>query len=120
MKSSSTARPRTPPLGVSYRPSSVPTPGSSSTAIASSGRDIPSGVKLAAYSALILFFELGFIRYTSAYVRVFGFYLNFVLIATFLGMGVGLLRAELAKQLKWIAVPAVLLLFGAVAYFGAV
>jgi spermine/spermidine synthase len=98
----------------------MPTPGSSSAAIASSGRDIPSGVKLAAYSALILFLELAFIRYTSAYVRVFGFYLNFVLIATFLGMGVGLLRAELAKQLKWIAVPAILLLFGAVAYFGAV
>jgi hypothetical protein len=45
-------------------------------------------VRLAGYSFLILFFELALIRYTAGYVRVFGFYLNFVLIATFLGMGV--------------------------------
>src|SRR5690349_19704607 len=116
MTPSSTARPRTPPLGVPYRP----TPSKPPAALLSSGEERASGIRLAAYSALILFFELAFIRYTSAYVRVFGFYLNFVLIATFLGMGVGLLRAEWSKLLKWIAVPAVLLLFGAVAYFGAV
>jgi SAM-dependent methyltransferase len=75
--------------------------------------------RLACYSFLILFFELGFIRYTSAYVRVFGFYLNFVLIATFLGIGVGMLRAGSARLLKWGAVPALLLIVGAVAYFGA-
>src|SRR5579864_8215695 len=70
--------------------------------------------RLACYSFLILFFELGFIRYTSAYVRVFGFYLNFVLIATFLGIGVGMLRAGAARLLKWGAVPALLLIVGAV------
>jgi spermidine synthase len=75
--------------------------------------------RLATYSALILFFELALIRYTAGYVHVFGFYLNFVLIATFLGMGVGLLRAEQAGLLKWIAVPAMLLLFGAIALFAA-
>ena len=73
--------------------------------------------RLAIYSALILFFELALIRYTAGYVHVFGFYLNFVLIATFLGMGVGLLRAPQAALLKWIAGPAMLMLFGAVALF---
>ena len=56
-------------------------------------------LRLACYTGLILFFELAWIRYTSAYVRVFGFYQNFVLIATFLGMGIGLLRADKAHLL---------------------
>src|SRR5262249_45019034 len=76
-----------------------------------------TALRLACYTGLILFFELAFIRYTSAYVRVFGFYQNFVLIATFLGMGVGLLRARSAQRLKWLAPPAALLLLGAVAVF---
>jgi hypothetical protein len=75
------------------------------------------GVRLAAYSGLILFFELALIRYSAAYVRVFGFYQNFVLIATFLGMGVGLMRARSAERLKWVAVPTLLALVGAVFYF---
>jgi SAM-dependent methyltransferase len=70
--------------------------------------------RIAAYSALILFFELALIRYTAGYVRVFAFYLNFVLIATFLGMGVGLLRASQAQRLRWMAVVVTPLLFGAV------
>ena len=74
-------------------------------------------VRLACYTGLILFFELAWIRYTSAYVRVFGFYQNFVLIATFLGMGVGLLATGSARKLKWLAVPAPLLLLGAVDLF---
>jgi hypothetical protein len=76
-------------------------------------------VRLATITGLILFFELAWIRYTSAYVRVFGFYQNFVLIATFLGMGVGLVRAESARKLKWISLPATLLLLGAVGVFSA-
>ena len=84
----------------------------------STGNDLrASALRLGAYSFLILFFELALIRYVPAYVRVFAFYLNLVLIATFLGMGVGLLRAELAGRLRWLAVPAVLLLFGAVKFF---
>jgi hypothetical protein len=42
---------------------------------------------------------------------------NFVLIATFLGMGVGLMRARSAEVLKWVAVPTLLALVGAVYYF---
>jgi hypothetical protein len=80
---------------------------------------VGSAVRLACYSGLILFFELAFIRYTSAYVRVFGFYLNFVLIATFLGMGVGLLQASRAATLKWMAPAMMLMLTGAVGYFSA-
>jgi hypothetical protein len=75
-----------------------------------------AALRLIAYSLLILFFELAFIRYTAAYVRVFGFYCNFVLIAAFLGMGVGLLRADAAARLQWLAVPASLLVVGAVLY----
>src|SRR3954464_11029520 len=75
------------------------------------------GLRIACYSALILFFELALIRYTSGYVRVFGFYLNFVLIATFLGMGVGLLRARDAARTRWIAPASTLLLLGAVLLF---
>jgi hypothetical protein len=76
-----------------------------------------TGIRIASYTALILFFELALIRYTAGYVRLFGFYLNFVLIATFLGMGVGLLRARDADTLKWVAAPMLLLLFGAIALF---
>ena len=45
-----------------------------------------AAIRLAAYSFLILFFELALIRYVPAYVRIIGFYLNFVLIAAFLGI----------------------------------
>ncbi len=77
-------------------------------------------LRLAGYSFLILFFELAFIRYLSGYVRVFGFYLNFVLIATFLGMGVGLLRQESASRLRWLVVPIAILLFAVVKYYSTV
>ena len=73
--------------------------------------------RIAIYSGLILFFELAFIRYTSAYVRVFGFYQNFVLLATFLGMGVGLMRARSAGTLRWLSAPALLAMIAAVYYF---
>ena len=79
--------------------------------------DRVAGLRVATYSALILFFELAFIRYTAGYVRVFSFYINFVLIATFLGMGVGLLRAGEARRLQWLALPATLALWGAVWVF---
>lgn len=49
-------------------------------------------VRIAATAWLILFLELALIRFLSAYVRVFAFYTNFVIIAAFLGMGTGMLR----------------------------
>jgi hypothetical protein len=42
----------------------APTPGESAALV---------GLRLAAFSGLILFFELALIRYSAAYVRVFGF-----------------------------------------------
>jgi spermidine synthase len=75
------------------------------------------GFRLAVFSGLILFFELALIRFTAGYVHLFSFYLNFVLIATFLGMGVGLMRAHQADRVRWLAIPASLLLFLAVSYF---
>lgn len=79
------------------------------------GRNAPFA--LAGYAFLILFVELALIRYVSAYVRVFGFYLNMVLIATFLGMGVGLLRAKIADRIAWFFLPALPVLLGAVLFF---
>lgn len=76
-----------------------------------------TATRIATYSALILFFELALIRYTAGYVRVFAFYLNFVLIATFLGMGVGLLRAAEASRVRWLGVAATPVLFATVWFF---
>jgi Spermine/spermidine synthase domain len=76
-----------------------------------------AALRLGGYSFLILFLELALIRYVPGHVRVFGFFLNFVLMATFLGMGVGLLRSEDVRRLRWLAIPALLALFGAVKYF---
>lgn len=76
-----------------------------------------AGLRLAGYSFLILFLELALIRYAPGHVRVFGFYLNFVLMATFLGMGVGLLRAEQARHLRWVGLVALVALFAAIKYF---
>ncbi|MGH7547618.1 MAG: hypothetical protein ACREMM_05540 [Gemmatimonadales bacterium] len=71
-------------------------------------------LRLAGCSFLVLFLELALIRYVPGYVRMFAFYLNCVLIAAFLGMGVGMIRADSATRLPWLAVPALLLLLGAV------
>lgn len=82
----------------------------SSATAASAGR-------LAGYSFLILFFELALIRYLPGYVRIVGFYANLVLIAAFLGMSVGLLRAAQADKLRWLAVPVFIVLFAVVVLF---
>ncbi len=81
---------------------------------------IRRAIPIAATAALILFLELALIRYIAAYVRVFGFYVNFVLLATFLGMGTGMLRRRNVEQLLWIGVPALLLLTGGVAFLAIV
>jgi hypothetical protein len=73
--------------------------------------------RLAGYSFLILFVELALIRYVAAYVRVFGFFVNFVVIAAFLGMGVGLLHSAAATRLRWLGPPALLLILGLVKLF---
>lgn len=66
------------------------------------GTRIREGLRIAGTAWLILFLELGLIRFTSAYVRVFAFYANFVIIAAFLGMGTGMLRHAAAARLRWL------------------
>jgi hypothetical protein len=53
-------------------------------------------LRLTLISALALFVELALIRYLSSEIRIFAYYKNLVLIACFLGFGVGFLRAAAA------------------------
>lgn len=73
-------------------------------------------LRIAATAWLILFLELALIRFLAGYVRVFAFYTNFVIIATFLGMGTGMLRRRAAERLRWIFPVAMVALWGAVGY----
>ena len=53
-----------------------------------------SPFRLILLSFLMLFVELGLIRWSGAYVVYLAFFTNFVLLASFLGVGVGFLRAR--------------------------
>lgn len=56
-------------------------------------------------SGLILFLELALIRYLPAHISYLGYYSNFILLASFIGMGIGMLLArkpiELEKFFPW-------------------
>jgi SAM-dependent methyltransferase len=56
--------------------------------------DRPSPARLVLLSFLMLFVELGLIRWSGAYIVYLSFFTNFVLLASFLGVGVGFLRAR--------------------------
>ena len=58
-------------------------------------------LRLLLVSALGLFIELALIRYFSSEIRTFSYYKNLVLIACFLGFGVGFYRAAAATRLVW-------------------
>ncbi len=51
-------------------------------------------VKLVAISVLILFFELVCIRWSAAYIRLLSYFSNFILLAAFLGIGLGVMLAR--------------------------
>ena len=53
-----------------------------------------SKVRLVLLSFLMLFVELGLIRWAGAYNVYLSFFTNFILLASFLGVGVGFLRAK--------------------------
>lgn len=53
--------------------------------------------KLFLTSFCLLFFELACIRWTPAYVRFLGYFLNFILLASFLGIGAGVLAGRKAR-----------------------
>jgi len=67
-------------------------------------------------SFLILFYELALIRWIPAYVRYLGYFLNFILLAVFLGIGIGILAGR--HQRLWI--PPFPLLWSVLAYAVAV
>ena len=54
-------------------------------------------VNLFLVSFLILFFELACIRWVPAHVRYLSYFMNFVLLAVFLGMGAGILAGQRLK-----------------------
>ncbi|MBI4258950.1 MAG: spermidine synthase, partial [Actinobacteria bacterium] len=60
---------------------------------------VPLRLRLVLLSFLMLFVELGLIRYSGAYVVYLSFFTNFVLLASFLGIGVGFLRARAPRNL---------------------
>src|SRR5687768_4611240 len=59
----------------------------------------PSPSRLVLLSFLMLFVELGLIRWSGAYVVYLSFFTNFVLLASFLGVGIGFLRARARSDL---------------------
>ncbi|TCO16906.1 spermine/spermidine synthase [Kribbella steppae] len=63
----------------------------------------PFGVRtrLVASSALMLFLELALIRWTGSNVVHLSYFSNFVLLGSFLGIGIGILRSSRAKRLPY-------------------
>src|SRR5262249_12477462 len=66
--------------------------------------------RLVLLSFLMLFVELGLIRWGGAYNVYLSFFTNFVLLASFLGIGVGFLRARAERDLFALAPAALALL----------
>jgi hypothetical protein len=56
---------------------------------------------LVASSALMLFLELALIRWTGSNVVHLSYFSNFVLLGSFLGIGIGILRSSRAKRLPY-------------------
>jgi spermidine synthase len=76
-----------------------------------------SSYKLFGYSFLILFFELALIRFIPSNVRITAYFINLVLVAAFLGMGIGMMRVNQERNLTQFFPPLLLLLIGACVYF---
>ncbi|MGH9144070.1 MAG: hypothetical protein ACRD2I_23280, partial [Vicinamibacterales bacterium] len=57
------------------------------------------GVLLFLSSFLVLFLEIALIRWMPAYIRLLAYFSNFILLASFLGIGVGCLLAKRRRDL---------------------
>src|SRR5437762_6632132 len=68
------------------------------------------GVRLALTSATLLFVELVLLRWIPANVTYIGFFSNFLLMASFLGIGVGILLGRRLANVAWSPFPVLLLL----------
>jgi hypothetical protein len=73
--------------------------------------------RLVLASALMLFVELALIRWTAANVVYLSHLTNFVLLASFLGIGIGFLRGSASRDLFPLAPVALAVLFGFVLLF---
>src|SRR2546426_801300 len=69
-----------------------------------------SPVRLLLTSATLLFVELLLIRWIPANVRYVGFFSNFLLMASFLGIGVGILLGRRFADIAWSPFPGLLFL----------
>jgi spermidine synthase len=80
-------------------------------------RDGMAGVRTFLASFLVLFLEVALIRWMPAYIRLLAYFSNFILLASFLGIGVGcLLASSRVRLFPWFpALQAALIL--AVYYF---
>ena len=65
-------------------------------------------IRLFIASFLGLFIELAFIRYFPAHVRVIGYYKNIILIASFLGLGIGFLHSHRYFRMERFLLPLIL------------
>jgi SAM-dependent methyltransferase len=83
-------------VGSIARPMTVP---ERATASSRAGAETGSAVRLVVLSSLMLFVELGLIRWSGSYVVYLAFFTNFVLLASFLGVGVGFLRVRSSRDL---------------------
>jgi hypothetical protein len=61
--------------------------------------DRPAGARIFLASFLVLFLEVALIRWMPAYIRLLSFFSNFILLASFLGIGVGCLLASSRRRL---------------------
>src|SRR5688572_25600936 len=68
-------------------------------------------------SFLVLFLEIGLIRWMPAYIRLLSFFSNFILLASFLGIGAGCLMAGSKRRLFYLF-PALQLVVVAAVYWG--
>ena len=62
-------------------------------------RAISPGARIFLASFLVLFLEIALIRWMPAYIRLLAYFSNFILLASFLGIGLGCLLAPSRKQL---------------------
>jgi SAM-dependent methyltransferase len=74
-------------------------------------------VRLLLASALMLFLELALIRWTAANILHLGYFSNFVLLGSFLGVGIGFLRAGQSRRAPLYFPAALALLVAAVLAF---
>jgi SAM-dependent methyltransferase len=78
---------------------------------------VPNALRLVLLSSLMLFVELALIRWTGSNVLYLSYFSNFVLLGSFLGIGVGFLRGRAKRNLFPYAPVALALLVGLVLIF---